>query len=261
MAALPMYDRPEIAKETDRLWALLREAIRDKGLDAPAALDRETPLRKLWSAPELVLAQSCGLPFVRVLASRVGLLGTPAYAIEGVAPGEYRSALIVSDGSQATGLAALRGARVAINAWDSQSGYAALMDATAPYAQQGRMFASVLVTGSHAASIEAVAAGRAHIAAIDAVTWALACRHDALTKRLRVLEWTAPTPGLPLITGNRGRVLPLTEAVEAVFAALPGDVSEALLIRGFRRRAPEDYTPIRERLAAALERHRLPTPL
>ena len=44
VAALPMYDWPEIAPATDRLWAALRDHLRAAGVAAPDALTRDRPL-------------------------------------------------------------------------------------------------------------------------------------------------------------------------------------------------------------------------
>lgn len=255
LAGLPMYDRPELQAETDQLWSVLREAIRDAGIDAPRLLSRDTAPRLLWSAPELTLAQTCGLPYVRALRGRVGLLGAPAYAIEGVAPGEYRSAIIVPKGGPAQTLADLAGSLAAVNARDSQSGYAALMTMLAPYALRGRFLGDLLMTGSHAASISAVAEGRADVAAIDAVSWALAERHDAATRDVRVIAWSDPTPGLPFITGRESRVPTIARAVEMAIDSLGAPVREALLIEGFRRWHPQDYDVIAARLETAHRCH------
>lgn len=258
VAALPMYDRPELADETDALWAALREAIRDAGIDAPDRLERRRSHRLVWAAPELVLAQTCGLPYVSALHHRVGLVGAPSYRIEGCPPGHYRSALIVGREVRADHLGALLGCRAAINARDSQSGYAALMEAVAPHAANGQFFGQVVLTGAHLASIEAVASGRADIAAIDAVTWALALRRDRAAQSVRLFGWTEPTPGLPYITARRREIPALAAAVATAVAGLPAAVREALLIDGFVRFRPADYDVIRARLAAAHTVHRLP---
>ncbi|GMG85442.1 PhnD/SsuA/transferrin family substrate-binding protein [Paralimibaculum aggregatum] len=255
-----MYDRRELEPETDRLWRLLREAIRDRGIDAPEVLTRDKPLRLVWSAPELVFGQTCGLPYASALARRVGLIGTPAYAIDGVAPGEYRSALIVRADNPAADLGALAGARVAINARDSQSGYGALMHEVAPHVRGGQFFSEAMITGSHAASMEAVARGGADLAAIDGVTWALAERYDRIVSRLRVIAWSAPMPGLPYISGQRRHLPVLLAAAEAAIAALPAPTRDALLLTGIVHTRPETYDVIRTRLAAAHAVHRLPSP-
>ncbi len=63
IAALPMYDRPELTGATDRYWALIRDGLRARGVDAPDTLWRgEDDLMALWLAPDLVLAQTGGLP-------------------------------------------------------------------------------------------------------------------------------------------------------------------------------------------------------
>ncbi len=58
-----------------------------------------------------------------------------------------------------------------------------------------------IATGSHRASIRAVAEERADVAAIDAVCWALALRHEPqATAALQIVATTPLRPGLPLIT-------------------------------------------------------------
>jgi ABC-type phosphate/phosphonate transport system substrate-binding protein len=52
--------------------------------------------------------------------------------------------------------------------------------------------------------VSAVARGDADVAAIDCVTWAHLQRfRPDETRRLRVLGWTAASPGLPLVTSIR----------------------------------------------------------
>ncbi len=59
----------------------------------------------------------------------------------------------------------------------------------------------MITAGAHLNSLAAVAAGRADVAAIDCVTHGLAARHRPdLLAGTRVLDRTAPTPGLPLVT-------------------------------------------------------------
>ena len=38
VAALPMYDWPEVRAETDALWAAIGDGLRNAGLDAPAGI-------------------------------------------------------------------------------------------------------------------------------------------------------------------------------------------------------------------------------
>ncbi|MFN3646541.1 MAG: hypothetical protein ACK4S2_08505, partial [Gemmobacter sp.] len=63
-ASLPMYDRPEVQAANDRLWAGIRDRLRAAGLAAPETLVRgRWPLWDHWTAPDLVLSQTCGLPY------------------------------------------------------------------------------------------------------------------------------------------------------------------------------------------------------
>lgn len=260
IAVLPMYDRPELRAETDLLWSMLREAIRDRGMDAPDTLSRNRPNRIAWAAPELVIGQTCGLPFVKALRGRVGLVGTPSYALEGCAPGQYRSALIVRDDAEIETIADLRGKRPAINARDSQSGYAALMVVATPFANPAGFFGEPVATGAHQTSIEAVASGRADVAAIDAVSFALSQRYDAAAARVRVISWSEPTPGLPFITGRKPNVPTLATATAEAIGGLSAPHRASLLMTGFVRTRPEDYDVIRDRLRLAERRHALPSP-
>jgi ABC-type phosphate/phosphonate transport system substrate-binding protein len=250
-----MYDWPEVRAATDALWAALRGALRARGVPAPETLERQRGLMEVWTDPGLVLGQTCGLPLVRGLAGRVAVVGALDYGLPGCAPGEYRSAVVVRADDPREGLADFRGARLALNGTDSQSGYGAILHHVAPLAEGGRFFGAAEVTGSHAASGALVASGGADIASIDHVSWNLWLRHRD-DGRLRVLMLTDPTPGLPLITA--GEVGPVRAAVVAAVAELPEDVRAALGLRGFRAFEAADYAVIAERLAEAEARVALP---
>ena len=90
-----------------------------------------------WTDPGLVLGQTCGLPFVRELAGRVALVGAPDYGLPGCPPGWYRSAVVVRADDPREALAGFRGARLAVNGSDSQSGWGAILHHAAPLAAAG----------------------------------------------------------------------------------------------------------------------------
>ena len=113
-----------------------------------------------WTDPGLVLGQTCGLPFVRELRGRVALVGAADYGLPGCPPGWYRSAVVVRADDPREALAAFRGARLAVNGTDSQSGWGAILHHAAPLAEAGRFFGGVVVSGAHAASVPMVADGR-----------------------------------------------------------------------------------------------------
>src|SRR4029077_13655525 len=98
---------------------------------------------------------------------RVELVGTPDYGVEDCAPGFYHSTLVVSSNDRRQHLSEFLGCTLAVNGKDSQSGYGAMMRASAPYARGGRFFGRAIHTGSHETSMRRVANGLADIAAID----------------------------------------------------------------------------------------------
>lgn len=212
IAALPMYDWPEIRSETDAAWRRLREGLRERGVAAPEALTRDLPLADLWRHPRLLLAQTCWGPMEAGLADAVQLVGQADYsAYEGGAGALYSSALLMrggegvaapDDGSAMLPLARLRGARLAFNDPVSMSGLLALSRDLATSGQTLALFAERVQTGAHRASIRAVAGDRADVCAVDCRSWALARRLEPAAAKLRVVGWTARRPGLPFITGR-----------------------------------------------------------
>ena len=219
---------------------------------APDALSRGEDLAAYWTNPALLLGQTCGYPLVTSLAGRVALLATPIYLAEGCEGAFYRSAIVIHARDGAASLADLRGRRCAVNDPASNSGMNVLRAAIAPFASgTARFFADIVMTGSHAASVAAVAEGGADVAAIDCVTWAHLARFRPETAgKLRVLAWTQATPGLPLITANETS----EETCSAILGALQdvaadpalSDTRAALLLGGFARLAPAAYDRILE---------------
>lgn len=241
IASLGMYDRPDTAAAQDGLWALIRDALRARGQPAPEALTRGRDLWEVWQSPDLVLGHTCGLPFRARLAGRVTLVATPDYGVEGCAPGYYRSVLVVRADDPRRALADFDGGRLAVNEALSQSGWAAPQ---AHLAAAGVRMVPWGPTGSHAASGQAVAEGRADLAALDAVSWRLFRRAEPWAARLRVLEATAPTPGLPLIAAAGTDPEPLRTALAAAVAALPEAERIALSLRGVVVLQPQAYTAV-----------------
>jgi ABC-type phosphate/phosphonate transport system substrate-binding protein len=239
IAALPMYDRAETALANDRLWAAIRDRLRAAGLPAPDALTRDAgDLMAQWTAPDLVLSQTCGLPYRALLHGRVTLVGTPDFGIEGCAPGWYRSVLVARADDPRHGVMAFDGARLAYNDAMSQSGWGA---AVAFAARHGLRLVPVLATGAHRLSAAAVAEGRADIAAIDAVTWRMICRWDAVAASLRVVAATEPTPGLPYIARAGADAAALRAAVAAAIAGLDPADRAATGLRGLAMIPAADY--------------------
>ncbi len=246
LAAMPMYDFDELRPATDALWAAIATRLHAQWIIAPAALTRGPPPHDLWSDPNLLLGQTCGYPLVTSLKNRVSLLATPSYTAPGCEGPNYRSAIVVHASNPAATLADLRGARCAINDPESNSGMNMLRAAIGPRAALTTFFGTITVTGSHAASTHAVGIGTADIAAIDCITWAhLRHLRPETTQSLRVLTWTAPTPGLPLITSlhtdarTRAALLHALHDVAADPTLAP--IRGALRLGGFETVPLSDY--------------------
>ncbi|KAA9010683.1 PhnD/SsuA/transferrin family substrate-binding protein [Histidinibacterium aquaticum] len=213
-----MYDRPETRDAQDRLWAGLREAY---GGPLPETLGQPDDLWAHWTDPALIFSQTCGFPFRALLHPHVQLVGTPDYGLPDCPPGHYRSVFVMRSEDASDDPAHWAGLRLAFNDRISQSGWAAPQT---HLAERDLCFDDGLETGSHAASIRAVAEGRADIAAIDARTWEMARTWDRVTDGLAEVGRTAPSPGLPLITGPSGDPAALAAATRSAIDDLsPGD--------------------------------------
>jgi ABC-type phosphate/phosphonate transport system substrate-binding protein len=132
VAALPMYDWPEVRDEVDAQWVRLRDAFRQKGIDAPQSIVRrngdlppvpggihdaqgkliapdpatlppdELDFHRLWLHPALLFAQTCWGPMELGLSRHVQVVGQPSYdAYEGGQGELYSSAIVMlADGVQ-----------------------------------------------------------------------------------------------------------------------------------------------------------------
>jgi len=246
LASLSMYDWPQARAQSDLLWAAIALHLRAAGLDAPDALTRDRSPEAMWSSPDLVLGQTCGLPYVRGLRGRVALVGTPEYQVPGCRPGWYNSVIVVRSGELCEKLSDFQNRRLAINGASSQSGCQAIMFTVADMSGKGKFFANILTSGGHVQSIEMVANGQADIASIDHVSWRLAKKFTPDAARLRVLGHTSPTPGLPLITASSSNQAAIAKAVASAIAELTDDENPAGLT-GLWASRPQDYDLIAER--------------
>ncbi|MDX8468006.1 PhnD/SsuA/transferrin family substrate-binding protein [Mesorhizobium sp. VK23B] len=126
VAALPMYDWPEVRGDVDAQWVRLRDAFRQKGIDAPEAMVRsnrdlppvpggirdgagkliapdpatlppdEFDFHQLWLSPALLFGQTCWGPMELGLARHVQVIAQPSYdEFEGGQGELYSSALVM----------------------------------------------------------------------------------------------------------------------------------------------------------------------
>lgn len=223
IAALPMYDWPEVRAETNAQWIAIRDVLRGAGIDAPEELTRETgDLYDFWRRPDVLFAQTCWGPMGDGLADHVHVIGQPDYSdVEGGEGELYRSAVLMRrmdvncmepPASRQSLSDRIRHKRFAYNAPDSMSGYLALQSDLASL----DVFSEHIPTGGHRASIRAVASGRADVCAIDCRSWALAQLHEPAAADLVRVGWTSPRKGLPYITSRTTN----PQALAAMRAAL-----------------------------------------
>ena len=224
-----MYARRETLGAHDRFWRSLRDELRSRGINAPNNLSYPTDLPKHWQDPELLLSQTCGLPFKTYLRERVQLVGTAELRLPACPDGFYYSVFVVDGDEQRIGLEQFDNASFAYNSKDSQSGWAA---AIREAQNRGIKLKPALATGSHSASCRAVDQGLADIAAIDVQSWWLIRRFDQWAARLRVVDATPPTPALPFITAYPAFVSPLRDAMQKIIAGMGQSERSALGLHG-----------------------------
>ena len=120
----------------------------------------------------------------------------------------------------------------------------------------GLRWSSLMRTGTHARTSRAVANGDADIAAIDALTWELLLRHEPWPSRLKVVETTHPTPGLPYIAAPGADADLMFGVIAAAITRLTPADRDVLHLRGIVRIPAADYLavvipPAPEAMAAA----------
>ena len=246
IAALPMYDGLGTAHANDAIWAAIAGRLRERGVAAPERLTRDGDLPALWRNPNLVFGQTCGYPFVKDLRNSVALIATPEYDFPGCDGVAHRSFLVSQAGDRRGSLEAFRGGVAALNAWDSNSGMNLFRATIAPLAGGRTFFGAVVAMGSHQRSVEAVAEGRADLAAIDCVSFALMKRlRPNLSARVTVVAESPLSPGLPFIMSGSLPEAAAASVREALFDALVDpDLAEAraaLGLKGARVMTPADY--------------------
>lgn len=258
--SLPMYALPEMTESLHAWWLGLARHLRDAGVErVPDRLDEPTDIQVHWLDKDLLFSQTCGYPLTHMLEHRVALIATPIYDAPGCDGVFYRSMIVVRDELNVAALEDLKSCDVAINNWDSQSGFNALRARISDLATSGeRFFGRTMITTSHARSIAAVMSGEAQCASIDGVTLALFQRHrpDAVSG-LRVLDQTGPAPGLPYITRKDINPAELEALRTGLFAALAdpdlSDVRADLLLKGAQCIDLDAYDAIRQMEAAGTD--------
>ena len=243
IAALPMYEWPETRADADMQWERLRPLFRRAEIDAPAGIVRrnsdmpavpggirdgegkviapdpatlppdDLDFQTLWRHPDMLLTQTCWGPMELGLADHIQVVDQPSYdGFEGGQGIMYSSAIVMRegrgikpsrDGAPVIPLNLLRGKRFAFNGPDSMSGIIAPTRDLEAMGESLDIFSERIETGTHRASIIAVAEGRADVAAIDCRSWHTAKHHEPKAAEGQVVGWTGLRKGLPMITSHR----------------------------------------------------------
>jgi ABC-type phosphate/phosphonate transport system substrate-binding protein len=249
IAALPMYDLPELRRATDAFWRRVATGLRRLGLaGVPDKLTRPLDPNDAWLSPTLLFGQTCSWPLVSRLGRRVTVLGLPCYMTPWATPGRYRSLFVSRRADGPASLDGARGRRFAFNEDDSLSGLVAPLAEVARRFGAGPYFDSSLRTGGHRDSLKAVRASHADLAAIDCVTWELLRRlAPGELDGLEVIDTTASFPALPYIAVHSlpGDTVENLRVVLAETAGRPSEATRSLLLEGVSPADEADFEAVR----------------
>lgn len=245
-----MYDHQAQQAANDALWAWIAVRLAAMGLPGvPHALDRARSPEEAWHDPALLLGQACGYPYARFHKERLRLLAAPRYDAPHCEGARHCSVIAVHADDPRRTLAAFAGAVAAINDPASNTGTNLLRHTLAEQALPGPFLSSMIQTGSHVASMRAVAAGEADLAAIDAVTFAAAdASYPGLAGSLRIIAQSHSVPSLPFVTA-RETPEPVAAMVRAALLAAMAapelaEARAALLLLGAEAVAPDTYDEV-----------------
>lgn len=238
MASLAMYPFEQLRGAADSLWSVVRAHL---GW-GPSLLEWGVVTPDVWHHPSLLLAQTCGWPLVTRLAELVAVVGTFDYDVPGAGGGKYQSVLVSPHPVTLDELRARPDVVAAVNSTESLSGWISLQSAW------GGRPPSIIDSGSHMESIRALADGRADVASVDSVTWALiSSLEPQLVSGLFVVGSGPVVPCLPVVVPLRhaGHVDALRVAFSAAVAdPAAADACAALRIRRFVPFDLADYLPL-----------------
>ncbi len=240
IASMPMYMRPENRGAHDRFWHMIAASLCQSGIDAPAELDICEDSDH-WLRDDLILSQTCGMPYRLSLHGQVQLVGTPDYALPDCKAGYYNSIFIVNANDSRAKLADFADATLAITSKKSQSGFAAPLNEAK---KQGFQFQNTVLSGGHTNSAKMVATGDADITAVDAMTWHNIQKYGDFSEQLKVIATTEPTPGLPYVCALGLDKMLIAKAVTNAIDGLTDADSACLNIRGLIQIPSADYLAV-----------------
>jgi len=199
--------------------------------------------------PGLLIGQTCGYPLMTGLQDAVMPFCTACFDLPGANGKLYSSVFIVPADSSLESLRQCRGGIVAVNNANSNSGMNVLRYALAKLKAGPGFFSNVLMTGGHLASLEAVAANRAQLAAIDCVSYQLlTAQNTGLDRAIRIIGFSEQTCGLPLVVAraqySRQQCTRYLEALNQALRQTADEFRQTLYLDHFESVELDDYRSI-----------------
>lgn len=237
-----MYPFASVTWAWDEIWA----AVHMRAPWTPATLTWSGDVHARWRDPDCVITQVCGGPFAVAHHSDLHLVGSLALDLPEADGTRYRSVLMTPHDRSLDQLVG-EDTHVVANSDDSLSGWISLLAATVGLGDDwpGR----VTFTGTHHASLSALARGEADLASIDSWSLALIGTEQpelvAGLKRVGLGPWV-PTPA---ITARRSLAVEQADRLRSAFhEALADPATEparaALRITRFADAELDDYLAI-----------------
>jgi ABC-type phosphate/phosphonate transport system substrate-binding protein len=201
--------------------------------------------------PGLWFGHTCGYPLMTLLQDYVSPFCVPLFDVPGTDGRFYSSRFIVAADSSIDSIDASRDRVAVINNPDSNSGMNVLRHAVAGVSDSEQFFASVVTSGGHLYSLEAVANGSADIAAIDCVSYQLIKDwRPQLCADIRIIGDSVKTCGLPLVMAHAdiadADTGAMTNSLNQALALCDDVVRDTLHLNGFARVQLDDYRSIVE---------------
>ena len=209
--------------------------------------------------PGLWFGHTCGYPLMTRLKDFISPFCVPLFNVPGTDGKCYASRIIVAADSAIDSIKASRGCVAVMNNPDSNSGMNVLRHAVAGVSDSEQFFSSVVTSGGHLHSLEAVASGAADIAAIDCVSYQLiADWRPELCAGIKIIGDSIKTCGLPLVMSHadiaEADTGEMTEGLNQALTHCDDQVRSTLHLNGFASIQLDDYRSILEVEQYAIQR-------
>ena len=245
-----------LAGNADPLYTQLAQYLAGKlGIAFNIALPADWGMRQaMLDDGRAQIGALCGWPYTK-RTDHLGLLAAPVMMDPryGDRPIYFSDVIVRADSPQQL-FSDLRGSRWALNEMASFSGHAIVCAELDAIGVVHGYFGSVIATGSHAASIQAVIDGGADAAAIDSTVLARALAIDpALARHIRTLVALGPSP-IPPIVCHLDVPVVMRDRLRDALVAMHRDELGALLLSEFgyarfQSVSDADYDDIRRKAA------------